>query len=176
MADEAVEFDPVAIIAALERNGVEHIVIGGIAARLAGAPIVTADLDVTPGLDEENLQRLEAALAEIGATFRIGSVTTDEAITADVVVANDQVQAATPHGDLDIVVRPAGTGGFDDLVRAASRVEVAPGLSVAVAALSDVIRSKEAAGRSKDRGQLPLLRETLEKIRTSSSSPGASGG
>jgi hypothetical protein len=159
-----VAFDPVPIVAALERHGVRFVVIGGIAARLAGAPIVTGDLDVTPATDEENLDRLVAALADLGATFRIGSVTTDEAITAKVIAENDHVQASTPHGDLDIVVRPAGTSGFDDLSRGARREKIAPRLSVSVAALSDVIRSKEAAGRAKDRGQLPILRETLERI------------
>jgi hypothetical protein len=35
---------------------------------------------------------------------------------------------------------------------------------VAVASLSDVIRSKEAAGREKDRAVLPLLRRTEEEV------------
>lgn len=165
MDDEGVGFDPVAIIATLERHGVEYLVIGGIAARLAGAPIVTADLDVTPAQDLDNLRRLEAALADLGATFRVGSVTTDESITANVLADNDHIQATTRHGDLDIIAKPAGTGGFDDLSRSARREEVAPGVSAAVAALADVIRSKEAAGRPKDRGQVPLLRETLDRIR-----------
>jgi hypothetical protein len=164
MTDDAARFDPVPILAALERHGVRHVVIGGVAARLAGAPIVTGDLDLTPAIDEANLDRLVAVLAELGATFRIGSVTTEEPITAGVIAANDQVQATTPHGEVDIVMRPAGTRGFDDLSRAARREEVAPGVTVAVAALADVIRSKEAAGRPKDRGQLPILRETLERL------------
>lgn len=91
-------------------------------------------------------------------------MTTEEPITAGVIAANDHVQATTRHGDLDIVTRPAGTTGFDDLSRAARREEVAPGVTVAVASLADVIRSKEATGRPKDRGQLPILRETLELL------------
>jgi len=34
-----------------------------------------------------------------------------------------------------------------------------------VASLADVIRSKEASNRPKDRAQLPALRQTLERIR-----------
>jgi hypothetical protein len=34
---------------------------------------------------------------------------------------------------------------------------------VSVAALADVIRSKEAAGREKDRAILPVLRQVLER-------------
>jgi hypothetical protein len=157
--------DPVPIIEALERHGVRHVIVGGIAARLNGAPIVTGDLDITPAADEENLRRLATALDEFGATFRIGALTTGERITIDVLAANEHIQATTPHGELDIVIRPAGTRGYDDLSRNAGRREVAPGITVAVASLDDVIRSKEAASRPKDRGQLPILRETLERTR-----------
>ena len=44
-------------------------------------------------------------------------------------------------------------------------MEVAAGLIIRLASLEDVIRSKEAAGREKDRAQLPLMRRTLEEIR-----------
>jgi pantothenate synthetase len=59
---------------------------------------------------------------------------------------------------------PAGTRGYDDLRNGARRERIA-GVTVAVAALADVIRSKEAANREKDNMQLPVLRRTLEQIR-----------
>ncbi len=37
-------------------------------------------------------------------------------------------------------------------------------LTVLVASLADVIRSKEAAGRAEDIAQSPLLRQTLERL------------
>ena len=71
----------------------------------------------------------------------------------------------TTSGDLDLVMAPAGTGGYQDLIRDADelRVAVDPELLVNVASLADVIRSKEATGRDKDRATLPLLRRTLEE-------------
>jgi hypothetical protein len=69
------------------------------------------------------------------------------------------------RGDLDLCFTPAGTRGYDDLRRDASRERLGGGLTVTVASLRDVIRSKEAAGRDKDLAQLPLLRRTLEVIR-----------
>lgn len=64
-----------------------------------------------------------------------------------------------------MVMSPAGTGGFKDLARDADALLVAesPQMMVKVASLADVIRSKEAAGREKDRAALPLLRRTLEE-------------
>jgi hypothetical protein len=61
-------------------------------------------------------------------------------------------------------MEPAGTGGYRDLIRDADRMKVAvkPELVVDVASLADVIRSKEASGREKDRAALPLLRRALE--------------
>jgi hypothetical protein len=71
----------------------------------------------------------------------------------------------TKHGDLDLVMEPAGTDGYRDLVRDSDPLTVArrPDLVVEVASLADVIRSKEASGREKDRAALPLLRRTLEE-------------
>jgi hypothetical protein len=77
----------------------------------------------------------------------------------------DMWTLTTSSGDLDICFTPSGTRGYRDLRREALRVRVGPGVSVSVASLRDVIRSKEAAGRDKDLAQLPLLRRTLEQIR-----------
>ena len=70
----------------------------------------------------------------------------------------------TRAGDVDLMFTPAGTQGYDDLRRGARRERIA-GVTVAVAALTDVIRSKEAANREKDSMQLPILRRTLEQVR-----------
>jgi hypothetical protein len=68
----------------------------------------------------------------------------------------------TRFGDLDLSFRPSGTDGFQDLSRAAADVDIR-GHRVSVAALEDVIRSKEAANRPKDQRSLPVLRQLLEK-------------
>jgi hypothetical protein len=50
-------------------------------------------------------------------------------------------------------------------IRAATREQLTDTLEVSVAALADVIRSKEAAGREKDRVVLSVLRQVLERSR-----------
>jgi len=64
----------------------------------------------------------------------------------------------TSAGDFDLSFRPSGTAGYDDLAANAGAVNVA-GHHVAVAALVDVVRSKEAAGRPKDLAVLQVLRD-----------------
>lgn len=163
------EFDPVAILGCLERHGVRFVVIGGIAARLRGAPLLTADVDVTPDAARDNLVALCGALAELGARLRSASDPEGVAfpLEPEMLATTRSWTLVTRHGDLDLAFEPAGTRGYSDLARDAGRLTVAedPPLEVAVASLSDIIRSKEAAGRAKDRAALPLLRATLEEAR-----------
>lgn len=167
MVDDQPDFEPWPILAALERHGVEYVVIGGIAAVVRGVPFVTRDLDVSPRRDRDNLDRLAAALGELGATPRIADAPVDIEVPLDgaMIASFSNLSLETPHGQLDLVLLPDGTRGYDDLIRAATRIEVETGLNVVVAALADVVRSKAAAGRAKDQAQLPILRETLEQSR-----------
>lgn len=155
------------LLGALEEHEVRYVVIGGIAAAAAGAPIVTADLDITPASDRPNLERLAAALEPLGARLRTPHDPEGVAFPVDarMLATAETWTLTTRAGDLDIVFLPAGTGGYDDLRRDAQRLELAGGLEVMVASLADLIRTKEAAARAKDLAQLPLLRQTLERIR-----------
>jgi hypothetical protein len=161
------EADPLEILRVLERHQVRYVLIGAAAARIAGAPVVTEDIDVTPARDRSNLERLAAALRELGARLR--SATDSEGVRfpvePEMLESGNLWTLTTQAGDLDICFVPSGTRGYDDLRREASLELIGEGLTVAVASLRDVIRSKEAAGRPKDLGQLPLLRQTLEQIR-----------
>lgn len=167
MPQLVIEFDPVALLQVLVDNEVEFILVGGVAARLRGAPLVTQNVDVTPAPDRANLERLAAALDALDARLRTASEPRGVALAIDPeMLASASVWTLTTrHGDLDIVMTPAGTSGYRDLARSAGslRISVEPDLSVTVASLADVIRSKEAAGRDKDRAALPQLRRTLEE-------------
>lgn len=162
------EFDPAAILAVLAHHDVRFVVIGGVAARLRGAPLVTEDVDVTPSRDRHNLEALAAALHELEARLRIATDPDGVAfpIDAEMLAVNQSWTLTTKAGDLDLVFMPAGSEGYADLVRDSDDLKVreGPDVTVAVASLRDVIRTKEAAGRAKDRAALPLLRATQEEI------------
>lgn len=160
------DFDPGQILRALEAHHVRYVVIGAIAAIAAGAPILTTDLDVTPARSQENLERLALALRDLDAKLRTPSDPQGIPfpIEADMLATADSWTLTTRAGALDLAFSPAGTQGYDDFRRSACLERIA-GVSVAVAALADVIRSKEAAGREKDSMQLPILRRALEQVR-----------
>lgn len=159
-------FDPERMLATLSRHGVEFVLIGGVAAALNGSPLVTFDVDITPRRTEKNLARLSAALEELGA--RIRTVDAPEGLPfvhdARSLADANMWNLTTAAGDLDIAFVPSGTQGFDDLVRDAVSMALDGG-PVVVACLADIVRSKEAAARDKDRAALPILRRLLEEQR-----------
>lgn len=162
---EAIPYRPDEILEVLERHHVRYVVIGGLAAELRGSPYVTRDVDVTPARTRDNLATLATALRELDAKLRIPDTEEPLAIPLDE-RSFDQGTAwtfVTKHGFLDIVLLPDGTRGYDDLRRSATREQLTDTVTVSVAALADVIRSKEAAGREKDRAVLPVLRQVLER-------------
>lgn len=161
------------ILAILERHQVRYLVIGGLAAVLHGSPIVTADADICPARDGENLHRLAQALRDLRARLRVEREPEGVAFPFEgAFLANVQLlNMTTPFGDLDLSYVPSGTGGYDDLVRNASTLIIG-GCPVQVASLDDVIRSKEAADREKDRATLPTLRLHQRMLRERKGSGG----
>jgi hypothetical protein len=145
----------------LARHEVRFVVIGGVAAALHGAPYLTFDCDIVPEEEESNLSRLSLALRELEARVWTGSGSGfafehDGRSLREARIWN----LVTNAGLLDITFEPAGTGGYRDLVKQAVFIDVDE-MRLAVAALEDVVRSKQAAGREKDQRSLPLLRRML---------------
>jgi hypothetical protein len=160
---EPAVFDGAAIIAVLLRHGVGCIVIGGFAAVAQGSPIPTIDIDIVPASSSENFARLSSALKELDAKVRAHGVDPlpfDH--DADSLAAVNIWNLTTRYGDLDITLIPSGTQGYDDLKRDAIEVTIG-GNVVLLASLADIVRSKEAAGRDKDRRALPVLRELVAR-------------
>ena len=165
--NEIVPYRPDEILEVLERHRVLYVVIGGLAAELRGSPYVTRDVDVTPARTRENFTRLAAALKELDAKLRIPDMEEPLEVPLDERSFEQGTTwtYATKHGYLDIALLPDGTRGYDDLRRSATREQLTDTVTIFVAALADVIRSKEAAGREKDRAVLPILRQVLERSR-----------
>ncbi|OHV04759.1 hypothetical protein [Mycobacterium talmoniae] len=156
------ELDLPRLFAVLDAHRVAYVLIGGLAAVYHGSPFPTEDADITPQTGRANLIRLAAALDELQARIR----TEPEpgglpfACDADTLASATTWKLTTDAGDLDVAFEPAGTRGYPDLRRDATPVALY-GVTVRVAALADVVRSKQAANRPKDRRVLPTLREIL---------------
>ena len=55
------------LLRALARHGVEFVVVGGVAAQVHGWRGATVDLDIAVSTEDSNVERLNIALASVGA-------------------------------------------------------------------------------------------------------------
>ncbi len=131
---------------AFARHGVRYLFIGKSGAILLGYPDTTQDADLF----------LEKAPANGSAAARalraLGFALTDEQ-AGEIERGKDFVQLKNGPFDLDLVFAPDGIEGFEQAWGRRVDVEGFP-----VCHPDDIIRSKEAADRVKDREVLPRLR------------------
>lgn len=152
-------FDPERLIRILRKHRVDFVLIGALAARLHGFPRLTADADITPAQTPANLARLASALRELKAKVYTEPVPEGLAFdcSARTLARARMWNLVTDAGRLDIAFEPTGTEGYADLERTAERFE-AFGVRFLAASIADIIRSKEATGRARDREDVALLR------------------
>lgn len=156
---ERCRFDPLAILATLERHRVSYVVIGAFARVIQGAEELTEDVDIVPSTRAENLRRLDQALRDLNARTADGK----EPALADALPDDQPVlELSTDRGELKIVPRPAGTRGYDDLRRAASREPLGRGVRPSVASVNDLARMLAALGRETDEPKLRALHRLAE--------------
>jgi hypothetical protein len=131
---------------AFARHGVRYLFIGKSGAILLGFPDTTQDADIFVERSQENGRKIAIALKGLGFDL------TSEEI-AQIERGKDFVQIKTGPFDIDLIFAPDGIERFEDAW--SRRVEVQGFL---VCHPDDIIASKEAANRVKDRESLPRLK------------------
>jgi hypothetical protein len=96
--DNATDF--AAILAALHREKVRFLVVGGVAAVIEGAPVATFDLDVVHERSLRNIERLMICLCALGARYRERPQLTP---TVDALGSTGLHLLVTRHGPLDVL-------------------------------------------------------------------------
>jgi hypothetical protein len=135
---------------ALHRHGCRYLFIGKCGAILLGFPDTTQDADLFVERGTANCLALVAALRELGFGL------TDEQ-AADITRGKDFVQLKNGPFDLDLIFAPDGIERFADAWD--RRIEVE---GFHVCHIDDIIASKAAANRQRDRESLPRLRSFRE--------------
>ena len=165
-------FRPLDNLRTLAAHQVRFVVIGGYGTFLLGSALLTRDADICPDPDAENLRRLCRALEEMNARLR--TTTEPEGVpfkcTELLLSQMSMLNLVTDNGDFDLSFRPAASDGYPDLVANAVDVDIG-GFVVKVAALQDIIRSKETANRDKDRVALPQLYALRDEIAARETAP-----
>jgi len=135
---------------AFARHAVRYLFIGKSGAILLGFPDTTQDADIFVEKDVRNGRALVAALRELRF-----DLTPEQA--AEVERGKDFVQLKNGPFDLDLVFAPDGIERFEDAWARRVDVEGFP-----VCHIDDIIASKAASNRQKDRESLPRLRSFRE--------------
>lgn len=135
---------------AFARHGCRYLFLGKSGAILLGFPDTTQDADLFADRSAENGRALVNALRELG--FELSS---DEA--ADIKRGKDFVQLKNGPFDLDLIFAPDGIERFEDAWRRHVEVEGFP-----VCHIDDIIASKKATRRAKDKESLPRLESFRE--------------
>ena len=157
-------FDPYVIIDTLNRHDVEYVIVGDIAASLWGIDSARMVFEVCYRLQDDNVDKLAAALQELNAQER--GVANASPITFDrnTFQNSDHFTLWTLGGALDCVATPAGVKSYDDLFPSSWTFDL-DGRPIRVCSLEDLIRTREAAGRTQDKfalEQLYALKKLIE--------------
>jgi len=136
------------------KHKVEYLIIGKSGAILHGFPDTTQDIDLFPKKSLENGRKIVASLKELG--FH-----PDRALEQAIVEGKDFVQLRGGPLDLDLVFAPDGLPSFEEAKERSSVVE----RTYPVASIEDIIKSKKAASRQKDKEVLRRLEEFSKYLR-----------
>lgn len=130
---------------AFARHEVRYLFLGKSGAILLGFPDTTQDADVFPEKSPANGKAVAAALAELGFAL-------SPDLKAQIEECKDFVQLKSGPFDLDLIFAPDGIERFDDAWQRRVDVDGFP-----VCHIDDIIASKKATGRLKDKESLPRL-------------------
>jgi predicted nucleotidyltransferase len=137
----------------LREQKLDAILIGNAAAALQGAPVTTVDFDFLFRKTPANIRKLKALARSL-----------------DAVILRPYYPASGLHRlsrdedglQLDFMTAIDGIRSFEGLRKRAKTVRLA-GADLTVATLSDIIKSKRAANRDRDRAVLDVLEKALHE-------------
>lgn len=136
----------------LARHRLDAVVIGNAAAALQGSPVTTMDVDFMFRKTPTNLRKLKAVADDLEAMVLRPYYPASQLYR--VVRDRDGLQ-------LDFMAKVDGVRSYEALRSRALEVRFGDH-SLRVAALRDIIRSKQRAGRPQDLAVLPILQKTLD--------------
>jgi predicted nucleotidyltransferase len=136
-----------------QRHRLEAVLIGNAAAAVHGAPVTTVDVDFFFPETPANRKKLAAIAEELDAVLFRPYYPAARMIR---LMSDDHAL------QVDFMSEAHGIRSFEGLRARAKRISLA-GAQLYVADLADIIKSKKAAGRPRDRAVLVILEKTLEE-------------
>lgn len=161
----------------LAKYDISYVLIGSVAAKLYGAIVTPGDFDITPSLDEKNLNRLASMLEEINAhppkDFGFWKFEDGERKWIVVEPTSEDLRKreswkpdpkdistfdfsfSTDLGEFDVV--PELVGNYEYLISQARQMD-AYGHNVYIAHVNDLLATLTVPRRGKDKERVAFLR------------------
>jgi hypothetical protein len=136
----------------LNKRRVRYLVIGGYAVAFHGHPRATDDVDVLIAPDEQNVRRVERALVDF-----VGVAPRPESLRSP----RGMVRIGGPVTHIDVTTKVDGLAAFEPLWERRKPGELL-GEPATYLSLRDLLRTKRAANRAKDQGDIVAL-EALQR-------------
>jgi hypothetical protein len=145
-----------ALLTRLKASGVDFVVIGGVCLVFHGAPMATFDLDICCPFGEENVKRIEAALADLHPVHRLTANKLPLEMTRSAFGELKNLYLQTDLGKLDCLSEVLGIGDFDSVRKQSVIARFSYG-EFRFLNLDALIASKRAVGRERDLAAVRVL-------------------
>ncbi|HYN82896.1 MAG TPA: hypothetical protein VES88_15515 [Gemmatimonadaceae bacterium] len=151
------------LLGALHKTGVEHIIIGGVAATVHGSSRLTQDVDVCYARTDSNLDRIVRALRPLKPYLRGAPRGLPFQWSAATLRAGLNFTLTTTAGDIDLFGEVTGGGRYNDLLAHTIDVTLFTHRTRCLN-LDWLIATKRAAGRPRDLEAIAELEALREEI------------
>jgi hypothetical protein len=138
-------FAPERIAAGLNASDVAYVIVGGLAVAAHGVVRATRDLDLVPEPSADNLDRLAAALTDLGAEHPVDGRLTGTSLARPV-----SFKLRTRHGDVQVLNRMPAVPPYAELIATALSVDLADETPALICSLADLRAMKLASGPPRD--------------------------
>jgi predicted nucleotidyltransferase len=142
----------VRLLAALEADGVEYVLVGGVAVNLHGIVRATEDVDLFVRPDEDNVARLRRALGRLHDDAEIASITSSD------LAGEYPVIRYVPPGEgvpVDVIARLGSAFRYHDLEHEEREID---GVRVRLATPATLFAMKRGSSRPLDASDAERLR------------------
>ncbi len=138
-----------ALLRRLKGSGLDFVVIGGVCVVYHGAPLATFDLDICCPFGQENVRRIETAVADLHPVHRLTPNKLPLTATRSSYGELKNLYLQTDLGKLDCIGEVSGIGTFQAVLRRSVEATFSYG-TFRFLNLEALIASKRAAGRERD--------------------------
>jgi len=135
---------------------IRFVLVGGLAVNAWGYIRATRDVDIVPDSSPDNLERLDALLADLGGRVDVDGRLLDSDAISTFLRTGDRTLVVTDLGRVDVLQGLPQIPTFADLDAKATNVDM-DGLAVRVCSLDHLLEMKRASERPRDRDDLEAL-------------------